>query len=57
MPATKVRSVVFTDPLYSSGSRFLLVIVSLAAVAHYFYMEGQKLMENWDNEAFWTGSH
>lgn len=53
MRPTKVRSLVFTDPVHSSGSRLLLVIVSLIAISHYFIVEGSKLLENWDNDYFW----
>lgn len=53
MRPTKVRSLVFTDPVHSSGSRLLLVIVSLIAISHYFIVEGSKLLENWDNAFFW----
>lgn len=54
MRQAKVRSVVFADPLYSSGSKLLLVILALAVMGHYFYQEGMDIWANWDNQVFWS---
>lgn len=54
MRNAKVRSVVFADTLYSSGSRILLVILTLAVMGAYFYQEGLNVLDNWENETYWS---
>lgn len=54
MQKSKTRSFVLTDPLYSSGARLFLVLIALVTSGHFLYNEGMKILENWDDDLFWT---
>lgn len=51
-----MRSIVFSDPLYSGGSKFILVVIALSVVANYLYQECSDVLDNWDNDIYWSSS-
>lgn len=54
MRQTQMRSLVFTNPVYSGRSRLLLLILALGAIWLYVYEEGKDVLDNWEDDTYFS---